>query len=246
MTTWMKWVQRIARIGLLLLLVAVVGFLVWAVNPVAPTDRALTAVETAREVDGAWVFGAESETGLILYPGGRVDARAYAAVAEAIAAEGYLVIVPEVLLNLAVFDANRADEIIAAYPAVEAWAIGGHSLGGAMAAAYTNDHLGIIDGLVLWAAYPAGSDDLSTADLPVVSIYGTLDGLATIDKIDASRPLLPADTQFVPIMGGNHAQFGDYGEQGGDNAAAITTEAQQAQMTAATLALLAQIDGSGR
>ncbi len=93
----------------------------------------------------------------------------------------------------------------------------------------------------LWAAYPAGNNGLAGRQLAIVSIYGAADGLATGAKIDASRPLLPADTPFVPIAGGNHAQMGWYGPQGGDGAASISREAQQAQVVEATVALLARL-----
>ena len=53
----------------------------------------------------------------------------------------------------------------------------GHSLGGAMAANFVYTNPGLVDGLVLWAAYPASSNDLSSSEVRVVSISGTLDGL---------------------------------------------------------------------
>jgi hypothetical protein len=95
-----------------------------------------------------------------------------------------------------------------------------------------------VKGLGLWAAYPAADNNLAASGLAVVSIYGSRDGLATTEKIDASRALLPADTRWVRVEGGNHAQFGWYGPQDGDNAASITREAQQAQVIAATLEML--------
>jgi len=72
----------------------------------------------------------------------------------------------------------------------------------------------------------------------VVSISASFDGLATPEKIDASRPLLPADTVWVTIQGGNHAQFGWYGPQPGDDPAAISRETQQAQIIEATVEFL--------
>jgi pimeloyl-ACP methyl ester carboxylesterase len=128
-----------------------------------------------------------------------------------------------------------------AYPEIERWVVGGHSLGGAMAANFADTQPERVAGLVLWASYPAESNDLSGRDLPVVSVYGTLDGLATVEKIEASRPLLPADTEWVAIAGGNHAQFGWYGEQAGDNPAEIGRREQQAQTVAATAALLQKV-----
>ena len=99
-----------------------------------------------------------------------------------------------------------------------------------------------VEGLFLWAAYPASGDDLSTLNLEITSVYATLDGLATLDEIEASRARLPASTMWVVIEGGNHAQFGWYGEQDGDNPATISRETQQEQVVQSTLDLLAKID----
>jgi hypothetical protein len=189
---------------------------------------------------------ANRQTGLILYPGGRVDPRAYAPLARAISEQGYIVVIVPMPLNLAVFGAGRAANVIAAFPKVTTWVVGGHSLGGAMAALFTDENPELVRGLALWAAYPAENNDLSQADLQVVSIYGTRDGLATRDKIDASRTVLPADTDWVPIAGGNHAQFGWYGAQSGDLPASISREAQQAQIVAATLRLLESVSRHGQ
>jgi len=246
----MKILKRLWWVIPLFVLVAVAAFVVWAYTPAAPMPEALAALQpdaqVSVETDPWLVFHPAGEvptTGFILYPGGRVDARAYAPAARAIAAEGYLAVIVPMPFNLAVFSPGRAAEVIAAYPGIEQWAIGGHSLGGAMAANFARQNADRVNGLVLWAAYPAGSDDLSASDLAVVSIYGTLDGLATLDKIDASRPLLPADTRWVDVEGGNHAQFGWYGPQSGDNPATISREDQQDQVIDATLDLLARLAG---
>jgi len=156
------------------------------------------------EAEGWLIFrpvGGERAVGLILYPGGRVDPRAYAPPARAIAAEGYLVVMVPMPLNLAFFGPDRAAEVMAAFPEVEHWAVGGHSLGEAMAARFAHGHPSAVQGLVLWASYPAASDDLSARELAVVSISGTRDGLATEEKIAASRSLLPAQTRWVTIEG---------------------------------------------
>ncbi len=154
-------------------------------------------------------------TGFIIYPGGRVDYRAYAPMAHQLAAHGFVVLIPRMLLNLAVFGIEKASEGIASEPTVKHWVIGGHSLGGSMAANYLFKHPDQFDGLVFLASYPASSDDLSAYTGKVLSISGSLDGLATPAKITASRALLPKDAQFVEIEGGNHAYFGWYGNQSG-------------------------------
>lgn len=231
-------------IGLLVVLIGVlVGFVVWAgsTNPVM--DEAIAALESDAAVtveQEEWIAfrpaGHTPQMGFILYPGGRVDARAYAPLMRAVAAEGYLTIIVPMPLNLAVLDIERAAEVMAAYPDVERWAIGGHSLGGAMAASYTYSHPDQIYGLLLYAGYPAENNSLADADLPVVSIYGTRDG--RFQDLEASTPLLPGDTTYVVIEGGNHAQFGYYGLQHGDGEATISREAQQEQSLQATLDLL--------
>jgi dienelactone hydrolase len=222
---------------LLIPLLLVGGFVIWAETPLGPMPEALAAMESDALVQveqGDWFtfrpLGSEPLDGAIIYPGGRVDPRSYAPMARALAEQGHLIIITPMPLNLAVFNPDAAVAVIAANPEIDFWLVGGHSLGGAMAANFTRRNPGLVVGLFLWAAYPSSNDDLSGLDLNVVSIYGTLDGLATGDKIDASRPLLPADTTWAAIEGGNHAQFGWYGDQPGDNTATISREEQQNQI----------------
>ena len=79
-------------------------------------------------------------TGFIFYPGGRIAPEGYAPLMREIALEGYLVVVPDMPLNIAAFRPNIADKIIAAHPEINRWVISGHSVGGAMAAQYTSTH----------------------------------------------------------------------------------------------------------
>ena len=184
-----------------------------------------------------------SGTGLIFYPGGRVEPESYAPPLQAIASDGYITIVPDMPFGLAVLAPDTADEIIEAFPDIERWVIGGHSLGGAMAAQYTAENEGI-DGLALWAAYPPADVDLSAAPIAATSIYASEDGLTSLVEIEASRAQLPPDTVFIEIDGGNHAGFGSYGEQDGDGVATIDPEEQQAQVVAATVELLQQVEAA--
>jgi hypothetical protein len=245
----MRILKRWAWLLLLLPLLAIAGFTIWAYTPLDPMPEALAALESGPQVqvetEPWFVFrpaGDTMDAGFILYPGGRVDPRAYAPMAQAIASEGYLVVIVPMPFNLAVFGAGRAADVMASFPEVERWAVGGHSLGGAMAANFAYQNPERVDGLILWAAYPAASDDLSgRAALEVVSISGTRDGLATPQDIADSRTLLPADTRWVAIEGGNHAQFGWYGPQNGDNPATISRQEQQAEIIAATTGLLSDL-----
>jgi dienelactone hydrolase len=240
---WWLWVLVV------LVVLVTAGTIAWSLLQHEAMPEALAALQSDGEVavsDERWLVftpaAREPHGGLALYPGGFVDPRAYAPTARAIAAEGYLVVIVPMPLNLAVLGANHAQAVIDAYPEVDRWVLGGHSLGGAMAARYAHRNPGAAHGLALWAAYPASSDDLSARSLSVASIYGTRDGLATPAKVGASRPLLPVDTQWMAIEGGNHAQFGWYGPQSGDGEAMISREEQQAQIVAATVDVLAQVE----
>jgi len=224
------------------------AFIFWALagpEATAEAQAALNSNEVVEVEDDDWLVfqpaGIEPSTGFIFYPGGRVDPAAYAPLAQEIAAEGYLVVIVPMPLNFAFLAPNSALEVMNAFPEITHWAVGGHSLGGAMAANFTSNHPNNVDGLVLWAAYPAAADDLSALDLAATSIYGTNDGLTSLEDIENSRSLLPPDTRWVEISGGNHAQFGSYGPQSGDNPATISAAEQQAQIVQATLALLDEL-----
>jgi len=244
----MKILRWILIAVVVLLFVAIAGFVIWAETPLGPMPEALAALESDAavtvETDPWLTFtptGQTPTTGLILYPGGRVDYRSYAPPARAIAEQGYFVVIPRMPLNLAVFSPGKAADVMAAYPEIEQWVVGGHSLGGAMAAKFAYSNPDAMDGLAFWAAYPAGSNDLSNrTDLALISIYGTED--MGLEGIEASPALLPSQTQWVVIKGGNHAQFGWYGPQPGDGVATISREEQQAQIVEATVAFLATLN----
>lgn len=230
----MKLVWKILLGVAAVILLAMAAFTIWAYTPASPMPEAVAAMQSNANVtvsqDGWVTFSPKSgnpDTGVIFYPGGRVSYQAYAPLASQLAQKGYLVVLVPMPFNLAVFGVNRASQVIAAYPEIEHWAIGGHSLGGAMAASFVYQNPEAVDGLFLLAAYPAGSQSLADSNTRVISISGSRDGLATPEKIKASVPLLPADTIFYTIEGGNHAQFGWYGPQSGDNPAIISREEQQ-------------------
>lgn len=247
MKKFLKWI--LIGIGAALVL-AVAGFVLWGLTPLGPgpTARALLASEEGcahRFNPKGWLEFAPLDStpvvGFIFYPGGRVDYRSYAPLACRIAAEGYLVVIPRMPLSLAVLDVNAADPILAAYPGIQRWAIGGHSLGGAMAAQYAFTHPGAVEGLIFYAAYPPSSADLSASGLAVLSIYGSQDDVLDWEALQSTRPLLPADAEFLPLEGANHAGFGDYGPQPGDGPAGIPAEEQWRLVTRATASFLSAL-----
>ncbi len=196
----------------------------WGTHPLGPTDSALAALASDARVavtqaDDGWEFapaGIEPSAALVYYPGGHVDARSYAPFARDVAARGYLVVVPVMPLSLAVLDADAADRARAAHVNVERWVIGGHSLGGAMAAQYAAKHPDAMGGLVLHGAYAAEGSDLSASSIIALTQVGTLDTVVDRANLAAGKALLPSWATYQDLEGGNHAQFGDYGPQPGD------------------------------
>jgi hypothetical protein len=244
----MKKRYKILIVVCLAVVVVLSGFVIWAETPSIPMEEAYNALQSDAQVSvsqGHWlVFQPNLDnytTGFIFYPGGRVNYLSYAPYAHAIAAEGYLVVIVRMPLNLAVFGANAAGDVIAAYPNVSTWAIGGHSLGGSMAAQYAHDNPNKIEGLVLLASYPASNTDLSRQNLSVVTIHGTNDGLVSGKQIDDSLTQLPSNAFRLEIDGGNHAQFGWYGMQSGDNLATISRGQQQNKTVTSIANLLSNL-----
>lgn len=244
MRKYFRWIG----IALILLGLALGVYGYSATRPAQPMPEALAALQSDASVQvetPSWLVfrprAMEPTTGFIFYPGGLVDPRAYAPMAHQVAARGYLVVIVPMPFNLAFFGTDHAEEVIRAFPGIKHWAIGGHSLGGVAATMFIQENPNAVQGLVLWASYPAPADNLFDLNLKTVSIYGTRDGLATSDKIAASRPLLPPMTRWVAVEGGNHGQFGWYGQQSGDGAATISREQQQEQIVNATADLLSNL-----
>lgn len=191
--------------------------------------------------------GEDTTTGFIFYPGGLVDPRAYAPHLRAIAEAGYSVFLISMPGDVAFFGWKRASKIIRSNPDIEKWVLGGHSLGGVLSCRYAAAFTANLDGVVLWASYPSEVFRIDDTGLACISIYGDKDGLSTLDDIEESRMHLPAGTEFVEITGGNHTQFGWYGDtpdelQEGDNPADITRQEQQDLVVGATVNFLEGLD----
>lgn len=181
-------------------------------------NDSLPDISITREVldDGSVVYiPSEILGGFIFYPGAKVEHTSYEPLMMACARQGVLCIVVEVPYRVAFFDINAADGIQALYPQVDNWFIGGHSLGGSMAAFYVAEHTEEYEGLILCASY--STVDLSGTDLEILSIYGDQDGVLNMDNLnEATAYISTDDLLYCVIANGNHAFFGMYGPQDGD------------------------------
>lgn len=165
-------------------------------------------------------FEAESDIGIIFYPGGRVDYLAYAPICEKLQEEGINVFLVDMPFNMACFDVNKADDIIEENNEISSWYIAGHSLGGVAANMYASNHSDKIDGLIMVGIYLSMDYDLEKT----ITINGSND-LRVKDSVDYT-------TNVYVIDGGNHAQVGNYGGNEGDGVATISSDQQQNETVA--------------
>ena len=224
--------KYIISITIILIIFSVVGVLIWTSNTYKPSEEVFILVDNSeyQKEDDFYVFKPKNESngkGVVIYPGALVEPLSYSYIANELSKEGYLVAIPDVKLNLSITENNKADEFISKNKEIKEWYVAGHSMGGVSAAFYAEENQNIVDGIIFLGSYPAKSTDLSDNKQKVLSIYAENDGLTSIDDIEESKKNLPEDSVFIEIPGGNHANFGIYGDQKGDNKAEITTKDQQ-------------------
>lgn len=183
------------------------------------------------KIDGGYfVDGSGDKTALVFYPGAKIDSKAYLPLMKKLADGGIDCFLLEVPMHMAIFDMNAADRITD-NSNYDTWIMSGHSMGGIAAAKYAADHDNI-DGVVLLASYPTSQLSEPTA---LLSVYGTEDKVLELIAYEESKKYNPSNSKEVVIEGGNHAQFGNYGEQAGDGTATISREEQQDQTAKAIL-----------
>lgn len=217
----MKKRLKIALIICISILIALTGaFLIYASIYYRADDTAIEVMENEENIkvhDDFIVLSPDkkSDTALIFYPGAKVEYTAYIPILEKLRENGITCVLLKMPFNMAIFNSNAADKVYDQLPDIKNWYIGGHSMGGAMASSYAAKNMDKVKGLILLGAYIYG--DVSPED--AVTIYGTFN--SNLEKnIDYTE-------NIVIIDGGNHAQFGNYGEQKGDPPATISSEEQQ-------------------
>ncbi|MDJ0314890.1 alpha/beta hydrolase [Arthrobacter sp. H35-D1] len=200
------------------------------------SDAQVTVTETSDQIVLA-PSGTPSSVGVFFQPGARVDARAYVSTLRPLAEDGHTVVIPKQPFGIAFLSTGAYNTARADHCPVNRWVVGGHSLGGTVAAidaqSFATASSDAVVGLLLYASYPA--TDMSTLTAKVLSISGSNDRLATPEKIAESKTMLPAGTTYKVIEGGVHADFGDYGPQTGDGQPSISPDAARTEITGATL-----------
>lgn len=238
-------------------LTATAVFVVWSLIAYRANSEARAATATNHTVaiayaEGIWRFDpatAPKSSTLVFFPGALVDPRAYAPLARAVAEEGYHVLLVE-LPRRGAFGGAESPELrtriaaaLASVPEDHPVVVGGHSRGGVVASAISAQEPRLA-GLVLIGTSHPRDVDLSGLDILVTKIVGTRDGLASPAEVEQNAGLLPAQTRWVWVEGGNHSQFGWYGFQPMDGRPRIPAAEQRTIMTQAVLDLLEAVDSS--
>jgi len=201
-----------------LILIIMTGGLIFLSQSYDPMQEALNALEsstdiTITKVNHLIVFdpaNRTSDVGLFFYPGGNVEPESYSKIARGIALNGSLVVIVKMPFDLAIFSPKRGSKVMEEFPGIDSWVIGGHSLGGTMAANHVYSDPEVFTGLVLLASYPQESKSLSSFNIPVLTIYASLDGVVSKNIPDTISFLPATNTTLFEIVGGNHANFGSY------------------------------------
>lgn len=212
---------KIGLISLLTIIFLLIGFfLIYVTNYYKADDIAVEAMQTDSDIeviDNATIIPSlnPTDTAFIFYPGAKIESSAYIPILEKLKKNNITCVLIDMPFNMAIFDPNAADDIFELLPDIKNWYIGGHSMGGAMASSYASKNSDKVEGLILLGAYVYGNYPPEKA----LTIYGTLN--SNLEKnIDYTE-------NIVVIKGGNHAQFGNYGDQKNDLPATISQEEQQ-------------------
>ena len=219
----------IFKVIFVLVVFGVVGGYIWSSDYYRASVTALEALESgAVNEKGDIVFDVEGTgKGVIIYPGGKVDEKAYALLAKSISEQGYDAYVAKMPLRLAILGIGKAERIMAENTEVTEWVIIGHSLGGVAASRFIVRNPEGVRGLVLLASYPDEKTDLSDLGITVYSLLGTEDRIVDRAALESADSRLGEGLVSVEVPGGNHSYFANYGVQDGDGEASIGYGIQQ-------------------
>lgn len=221
-------IKKKILIGVLSIVLLISGFLVYYVNDYYhATDAAITISEKMKVKDGDLYYEGNSDVGFIIYPGGKVDERAYAPLAEELHRNDDTVVIVKMPFRLSILDNNEANNVIDENPHIKKWYIIGHSLGGTSASIFAEKYGTKIEGIVFLGSY--AYKDLSESDLKILTITGSKDKVINKDKAEEAKEDYPSDTKHITLDGGNHAYYGEYGMQSGDGDATISPQQQRQQ-----------------
>lgn len=212
---------KITIISIISMILIITGsFFIWANDYYKAEDLAVTAMNMGNyieTVENLKILSPDTPngTGIIFYPGAKVEDISYIPILNKLKNAGYTCVLIKMPFNMAIFDSTAADRVFDILPNIKSWYMAGHSMGGAIASDYAAKNQDKVDGLILMGAYIYGDYPPEKA----LTVYGTFN--SNLEKN------INYTENIIKIEGGNHAQFGNYGKQKGDPDATISAEIQQ-------------------
>lgn len=152
------------------------------------------------------------EYGLIFYVGTAIEYVHYKYLGEALAKQGYLVVIPKVTAGLAYLLYNENEVAFTKYPNVKFF-VGGHSQGGGAAVRRAQENVDKVQGVILYAPLCYGSDSIRTLGLPTLLLEATKDGVLTADMKSDAKTRLP-DNRTEYMIEGCHMSFSSLDDDG--------------------------------
>lgn len=233
-----KWIRkyrkRILLFSFLVIMLIISGgylYLKNATYEAMPQATSLLENEAVKVENNMIIVEPDKAAGnIVFYQGGLVETEAYLPLAIDLSEEGYRIFLPYMPLNLAILNTSAFEDIYESYPSDLPWWIGGHSLGGTSALISAEENQNVIRGALLLGAYPSEDTDISESELEVLSIVASNDHILNQKNYEESKILLPKDTTYLQIMGGNHSNFGYYGSQKGDGESDVSREEQKQEI----------------
>lgn len=229
-------IWRVLKIAMTLLVLGLsVGFVVWTMQVMPADESALAKVqhnahieiqETARSVI-ARSSDYHSKTGVVFFPGAKVDPHAYIyKLSGLVESTGVTIVIAKPYFNLALLDLRPIATFTNDVNDIDTWYVAGHSLGGVRACQFAADNSTHVAGLILFGSY-CNVD----VQVPTLSLSAEQDKLTTAQDIESNRAHLQGDLAVYEIPEASHASFGDYGVQAGDGEASIDSEFMRLELT---------------
>ena len=179
-------------------------------------------------------YNLRKKEGLIIYPSSGIEPAGYVGLSRKISAKGYKVIVIKQFMNYPFFSINKVDRIIKDNKKIDKWYLLAHHTSGEVSVRAASNNKKI-SGVVFLGTYPSG-DDLKLINKPVMTIWGTKDGILDLTKFQVYKNNLPSNADFKKIIGANNSGFADVNMITGDKKARIENSIQQ-EITAKSIDL---------
>ncbi|MEY2924684.1 MAG: hypothetical protein RLZZ337_1232 [Bacteroidota bacterium] len=176
---------------------------------------------------------------ILFFPERFADPKAYAALANQVASQGFTTYIIKSKRRSPLGDYNKISTL---FPLTkQKFVLAGHGRGAQAAALFTSKNTDVVKGLILFGATIPPECDLSSSSPPMLSIY-TQNGSINKDRNLSYQHLLPPNAEYKHIAGGNHAQFAYLGSLLSDGKASISRLEQQNILAESILKFLNQLE----